>query len=115
MFSACGPERRRSVVRRELALDEVAVEVEEVQPVRLEPPVEDVGEQRAQRALRDRPAAEAGDDVVDGSVDAREREPDVLADDPADADRERLLDDDDPPRVAQRRRAPRRAGTAGST
>ena len=63
---------------------------------------EDVGDERAQRALRDRSAAQAGDDVVDGHRQAGEREADVLADDSPDADRERLLDHDHPSRSRKR-------------
>jgi hypothetical protein len=55
-----------------------------------------------QRALGDRAAAEAGDRVVNARRQRGERQADVLADDSARADRERLLDDDDPLRVAER-------------
>ena len=50
--------------------------------------------QPAQGAPGDRPAAESGDDVVDDRGQPRQREPDVLADDAARADGERLLDHD---------------------
>ena len=50
MFSACGPGRALSAHPLELALDDVALQVEEVQATRLEPVREDVVEQRAQRA-----------------------------------------------------------------
>src|SRR5688500_1679994 len=74
----------RATARRDaaqLALDELPVEVEERQPVRLDALLQDVGHERAERALRDRSAAQAGDDVEDGQWQAGEREADVLADD----------------------------------
>ena len=64
--------------------------------------VEHVGQERVERALGDRAAPEPGDDVVDGRRQAREGEPNVLADDAAEADRERLLEHDDPLGVAER-------------
>ena len=63
----------------ELALDPLGVEVEEVEPPGLHPAGTDVGEKAVERPLRDRAAAEPGDDVVDARRQTREREPDVLA------------------------------------
>ena len=78
----------------QLALDELAVEIEEVEAAGLERPVEDVSDERVERSLRDRPSAEAGHDVVHRC--AWRGEPHVVADDPAETGRERPLDDDDP-------------------
>ncbi len=55
-----------------------------------------------QRRLGDRAPAEAGDHVVHARRQAGQREPDVLADDAARADGERLLEHDDALRVAER-------------
>ena len=92
MFSACGPGRARGLHARQLAVDDVPVQVQERQ--RLQPVRHRVGEQLAQGGLGDRPPAEAGDDRVAVQLDAGERHADVGRDDPADADGERLLEHD---------------------
>ena len=82
----------------QLAVDQRAVEVEEGQrrqPVR-------APQQPGEGLLRDRAAAEPGDHVVDERREPGQGEPDVLPDDPPEADRERLLDDDHPGRGAER-------------
>ena len=60
MFSAEGPERRVAPIRARSRSTMLVVEVEEGE--RLEPIVCRVGEHRLERALGDRPPAEAGDD-----------------------------------------------------
>ena len=50
----------------QLPLDELPVQVEEDEPVRLQPFLEDVRDERVQGPTRDRPAAEPRDRVVDG-------------------------------------------------
>ena len=61
-----------------------------------------LGEQLVQRGLGDRTPSETGDDVIDRQREARQREPHVLADDAADADRERLLQHDHAPGALER-------------
>ena len=63
-FSACGPERRCVLLAAQLALDESLIQIEEREPVRRDPPCEHVADERVERALRDRPTAQPGDDVV---------------------------------------------------
>ena len=102
--AACSRRAAPSAAARdalELALDERAVEVEEGQ--RLQRAGERVARTAAQRGLRDRPPAEAGDDVVDLARGCRPGPARTFGrDDPADADRERLLEHDDPPGAGQR-------------
>ena len=98
MFSACGPERRSSPRARARAR-RAPSRGRGSAAGRLEPVLEGVGEQRVQRALGDRPAAEARDHVVDRGRRVPKRQPHVLADDPA----ERR------PRTPSRPRRPARA------
>ena len=93
MFSAWGPERGRSLVRCERALDKRLVEIEEGQPPGLDAPVDHIVVKGVQRPLRHRAAAEPCDHIVDVGLPGRET--DVLSDDAADADGERPLDHDD--------------------
>jgi len=88
------PRARRLVEALQLALDQRPVQVEEREPVRLQPSPEDVPEERQQRPPGDGTATEPRDDVVHVRRQARQREPYVLTDDPTDADGERTLDDD---------------------
>src|SRR6478735_6109060 len=86
----------------ELALDEREVEVEEVQALGVAPPLEHLVEESPQRRAGDRSTAESRHDVVHLHREAPSCVAGVLADDAAGPDRERLLHDDHPLRVAQR-------------
>ena len=74
-----------AAVAGELALDEVRLQIEEEEDLGVDLACEDRVEQRPKRGLGDRPAPEPGDDVVDDGrlLEAGERKPDVLPDDPA--------------------------------
>ena len=87
---------------------ELDVEVEEAS-ARAEPVGGGVVEHRVQRRLRDRAAAEAGDDVVDVGRQPGQRRRTFWPTIPPIADGERLLEHDDP-----RRRAPSAARTSSS-
>src|SRR5579862_318145 len=87
----------------QLVLDQLSIEVEERQPPRLDLPVEDVPDQPPQRGAGDRAAAETRNDVVHVDRETRQREPDVLADDPSHADCKCLLEHDDALRTREGR------------
>ena len=101
MFSACGAAAAARRQPLQLGLDPSPVHVEEGE--RLEPVGDRVGEEAAQRGGGDRPAAEAGDHGVAVQVEPGERHPHVGGDDPADADRQRLLQHDHALGALQRR------------
>src|SRR3990172_4328972 len=82
--------------------DELDVQVEEVRAPRPQPALEQLAEQRVERRRRDRPPAETADDVVHHGLEPGKGVAHVLADDPAGADGERLLEHDDPPRMGER-------------
>ena len=100
MFSACGPERRSSPMRSSSRATRSVSRSRNDSAS--SSPAWRAHEHVAQRRLRDRAAAEAGDDGRAVQLDAGQRHPHVRADDAADADGERLLEHDDLPRVLQR-------------
>ena len=114
-FSACGPDRRWYFWRCSSRSTRTLIQIEEREPIRLDPTGEHIADESVERTLRDRPAAQPGDDVVDGHGQTGQCEANVLAYDAARSDRERLLDHDHLLRVRRARSGSRLPARGGST